>query len=558
VIDLLIRGGTCFDGRGSAPVVADVAITDGTIIEIGKVTDSSRRTLDADGLYVAPGFIDGHTHLDAQIFWDPHGSSLTGQGVTAAVMGNCGFTLAPGDAAQAALVVRSIERAEEMSPEAIARGVPWAWSAFSGYLDALERLPKALHVAAQVGHSAVRVAAMGERAFSEVATDDDLRAMEAAVRDAMNAGSIGFTTSRSSTHSMTDGTPVPSRIATWDEVRRLVLAMAASGRGMFQFAPERPIDAAALDDFRARLVALGFASGRPVSFLVGGQDDQLATLEALLAAGAAAVGQVHVRGYEAVFGFATTMPFDRLPSWRAVRAEPLASQAARLRDPETRGALIAEAEHADAAALVGGGASPFRYEDTTVVDGAAAERSVAEVAASRQTSPVDVMIDLSLETDFAQLFRRPLLPVVDDEVLASMRHPATVIAASDAGAHVARSADSNIPTYLLSHWVRARDALRWEEAIHMLTGVPAAVWGLTGRGALEVGNHADVVVFDPETVGCGVPRIAHDLPDGGPRVTQAATGIRATIVAGEEVVVDGATTDARPGRLLRSGTAAAR
>jgi N-acyl-D-aspartate/D-glutamate deacylase len=553
--DLVVRGGTCFDGRGSAPVVADVAVADGRIVQIGRVTGAARRTLDADGLFVAPGFVDGHTHLDAQVFWDPNGAGLTAQGVTSAVMGNCGFTLAPGSPEQAALVVRSIEHAEEMSPAAIRAGVPWEWTTFPEYLDALDRLPKALHLAAQVGHSAVRVAAMGERAFTDTATDDDLRTMQVMVRAAMEAGSVGFTTSRSSTHTMTDGGPVPSRMATWDEVRSLVLAMAASGRGIFQFAPERPVEPDALSDFRGRLRALALESRRPFTFLVGGQDDQVGTLNEVLAAGGEAVGQVHVRNYQSVFGFATTTPFDRLPSWREPRAEPFAVQAARLRDPELRRRLVAEAENADDAGLVGVGAARHRFDETTVVDGSDPEPSVTAVAAARGVSPVEAMIALTLETDFAQLFRRPLLHVSDDEVLAGLAHPATVVAASDAGAHVARSADSNIPTYLLSHWVRDRGALRWEQAIHMLTGAPARVWGLAGRGVLAVGHHADLVVFDPATVGCGTPSLAHDLPDGGPRITQTATGIRATIVAGEDVVVDGEPTGANPGRLLRAGRA---
>jgi N-acyl-D-aspartate/D-glutamate deacylase len=554
--DLVIRGGTCFDGLGAPPVVADVAVRDGRISEIGRVEAHGSRTIDADGLFVTPGFVDGHTHLDAQIFWDPHGASLTGQGVTSAVMGNCGFTLAPSAASRAGLVVRSIERAEEMSAAAIQRGVPWGWTTFPEYLDAVDALPKALNVAAQVGHSALRVAAMGERAFARPATDDDLQVMEAAIRDAMDAGSVGFTTSRSWTHVMNDGGPVPSRIASWDEVRRLVMAMSTSGHGIFQLAPERPADDDALVDFRTRLIDVALASKRPVTFLVGGQDEQLATLDAARAAGGAAVGQVHVRGYEAVFGFATTLPFDGLPAWQGLRALPLDEQETRLREPEVRKRLVWEAERAERTELLGGGAEPQFFESTTVVDGSDAEPSLAGIAQARGRSPVEVMIDLALATGLGQLFRRPLLRVSDDEVLASLRHPATVVAASDAGAHVSRSADSNIPTYLLSHWVRARGALRWEEAIHMLTGVPAAVWGLVDRGTLRVGAHADLVVFDPATIGCGLPWIAHDLPDGGPRLTQAATGIHATIVNGDEVVVDGVPTSAHPGRLLRRGVAA--
>jgi N-acyl-D-amino-acid deacylase len=550
--DLIIRGGTTFDGLGHDPVTADVAITDGWVVEVGRVDGCARRTLEADGLYVAPGFVDGHTHLDAQIFWDAHGGGLTGQGVTSAVMGNCGFTLAPGSAHQADLVVRSIEEAEEMSPDAIARGVAWTWSGFDGYLDALDGLPKALNVAAQVGHSAVRVAAMGERAFTEVASEDDLADMADAVHIAMAAGAIGFSSSRSTTHTTKAGTPVPSRVASWDEVRRLVLAMADGGTGLFQFAPERPDSQEGLIDFRTRLARLLVESGRPATFNAGGQDEQLATLDAMAAAGARAVGQVHVRGFEAIIGFRVGLPFDRLPGWSELRALPLDAQRERLQDPDLRRRLVAEAEAG------GTGARPASQRSTdvegiTVVDGSPSEPRLADVARSRGTSPVAALLDLALAADLEQLFRLPLLAVPEAEVLASLRHPGTVVAGSDVGAHVTRAMDGNIPTYLLSHWVREREAFTWAEAVHMLTARPAEVWGLVDRGTLLPRSHADVVVFDPVTIGCGPPRVVHTLPDGGPCLAHDATGIHATVVGGEVVFDDGEPTDARPGRLLRGG-----
>jgi N-acyl-D-amino-acid deacylase len=553
--DLIIRGGACFDGSGAEPVTADVAIADGRVVEVGRIPGRSRRSIDADGLYVAPGFIDGHTHLDAQIFWDAHGGGLTGQGVTSAVMGNCGFTLAPGAPEQADLVVRSIEQAEEMSPLAIARGVPWTWSGFDGYLDALDALPKALNVAAQVGHSAVRVATMGERAFTDLATDEDLAHMHAAVRVAMAAGSLGFSSSRSSTHTTKAGTPVPSRIASWEEVRRLVLAMAEGGAGMFQFAPERPGSPEGLADFRVRLGALLVESGRPATFLAGGQDEQLATLDGLREQGAVAVGQAHVRGFEAIIGFRVGLPFDGLPAWSEVRAMPLDAQRDRLCDPEVRRRLVDAAEGADA----GSRPASSRTADIdgiTIVDGSSAEPRLVDVARARGTTPVATLVDLAVASDLEQLFRLPLLAVPDDEVLASLRHPATVVAGSDVGAHVTRAMDGNIPTYLLSHWVRERGAFTWAEAVHMLTARPAQVWGFGDRGTLQVGSHADVVVFDPATVGCGPPRVVDALPDGGPCLAHEATGIHATVVGGQVVMVDGRPTSARPGRLLRHGRSA--
>jgi N-acyl-D-amino-acid deacylase len=554
---LVIRGGAVFDGLGAAPVTADVAIAGGRVVEVGRVARRGRRTIDADGLYVAPGFIDGHTHLDAQVFWDPHGGGLTGQGVTTAVMGNCGFTLAPGAPEQADLVVRSIEQAEEMSPEAIARGVPWTWSGFDGYLDALDALPSALNLAAQVGHSAVRVAAMGERAFTDEATADELVGMADAVRVAMAAGAIGFSSSRSSTHTTTAGTPVPSRVASWEEVRRLVLAMSEGGAGLFQFAPERPDSPEGLTDFRGRLASLLVESGRPATFNAGGQAEQLATLDAMDAAGARAVGQVHVRGFEAIVGFRVGLPFDRLPAWAELRALPFDAQRERLRDPDLRRRLIEAAEAAEAAGSGPrpGSPRPADIGGITVVDGSAREPRLVDVARERATSPVAALVDLAVGSDLEQLFRLPLLAVPEHEVLASLRHPGTVVAGSDVGAHVTRAMDGNIPTYLLSHWVRDRGAFTWAEAVHMLTARPAAVWGLD-RGTLRVGSHADVVVFDPDTVGCGPPRVVHTLPDGGPCLAHEATGVHATVVGGEVVFADGHQSGARPGRLLRHGWSA--
>ena len=280
MFDVVIRGGTVFDGRGSAGTVADVAIADGTVVEVGRVTDRARQTIDAAGRFVAPGFIDGHTHLDAQIFWDPYAGSLTEHGVTSAVMGNCGFTLAPGAPEQADLIIASIERAEDMSREAIQRGVPWRWTTFEQYLDAVEALPKALNVAAQCGHSAVRASVMGERAFTDAAADDEIRAMRQVVARAIAAGALGFSTSRSKAHLTKAGGPVASRIASWDEVSAIVSGMGDLGAGIFQLAPERPAEPDQMADYQARLSALAAASRRPVTFMVGGQREQLDAVDA--------------------------------------------------------------------------------------------------------------------------------------------------------------------------------------------------------------------------------------------------------------------------------------
>jgi N-acyl-D-aspartate/D-glutamate deacylase len=557
MFDVLIRGGTVFDGLGSEGAVADVAVTDGLVAEIGKVTGDARQTIDASGRFVAPGFIDGHTHLDAQIFWDPYGGSLSAHGVTSAVMGNCGFSLAPGTQDQADLIIRSIERAEDMSREAIQRGVPWRWTTFGEYMDAVDALPKALNIAAQCGHSAVRASVMGERAFTDAATDDEVRRMREAVGAAIAAGAMGFSTSRTRAHLTKAGQPVASRVASWDEVSAIVTALGQAAAGIFQLAPERPADPAAMADYRGRLRRLAVDSGRPVTFMVGGQKEQLEAVDGVIASGGTAIGQVHVRGFENIFGFKTTLPFDRLPLWNSVRSAPLGEQRARLLDPGLRARLVTEAESGDYGEAVGAEVRAPRFGEITIIGAAgAAEPSVADVARERGVSPVEVMIEASLRSDFGQLFRQPISETSGEFILAGLRHPNTVVAASDSGAHISQILDSNIPTYFLSHWVRGEGAFSWAAAIHMLTGAPARVWGLDRRGVLEPGAFADVVVFDPSTVGCAAPTVINDLPDGGPRLAQSATGIEATLVNGQVVTSGGRRTGATPGLFLRGGGAA--
>lgn len=549
MLDLVIRGGTVFDGTGAEGIAADVAISEGMIVDVGEVTEGAAREIDASGHFVTPGFIDGHTHLDAQIFWDPYAGSLTDHGVTSAVMGNCGFTLAPGTEDDADLILRSIERAEDMSRNAIEKGVPWTWSSFPQFVEAVKRLPKALNIAVQIGHSALRASVMGERAFGEVATDAEVAEMCREVEEALAAGATGFSTSRSRAHLTKAGDPVASRSATWDEVEALVMAASSTRSGLFQLAPERPEDPAAVADFQRRLGDLAVRSGLPVTFMVGGQDEQLGTVRHVRRSGGTAIGQVHVRGFENVFGFKTHLPFDSLPLWKSVRAGSEEEQGRRLRDPEVRRGLVQEARDGRYGEGVGAEIRAPHYEGISVI-GPNGDSSIVEMAAARRVSPVELMIDLTLETDFEQLFRQPISETSDEFVLAALNHPHTVVAASDSGAHISQILDSNIPTYFLAHWVRDQGAFSWARGINMLTGVPASVWGFHDRGSLRVGSVADIVVFDPEMIDGGVPRVVNDLPDGTARLDQPAVGIRAMIVNGSLVRFEGEATGAVPGRFL--------
>jgi N-acyl-D-aspartate/D-glutamate deacylase len=557
--DLVIRGGVVHDGTGAPGRHADVAVDGGTITEVGKVGARGRDEIDADGCVVTPGFVDAHTHMDAQVFWDPLGSSSCWHGVTTAVMGNCGFTLAPARADRRDLVVRNLERAEDIAPEALAAGIDWSWETFAEYLDAVDRLPKAINVAAYVGHSALRTWAMGERAFDGPAGEDDIALMTRELTRALDAGAIGFTTSRSRNHETSDDRPVASRLAGWDEVCRLVTVLAGAPGAVFELAVEPAFgdpDEAVRAEAAARLQALAASTRVPTTFGVAAPNPQTRTLLDLLdsaaAAGARMFGQSHCRGISVVMSFGTHLPFDALPAWQRFRTRPLDAQLAGLRDAATRRELRDAAVHGVYESGIGAEVPPPDYERMRVVrDAVRPDPTVAELAARRRAHPVDVVLDLAVESGLAQMFAQPLTPLEPDDLLAIMRHPRTVMTFSDSGAHVSQICDASIQTYLLAYWVREREAFPLGEAVRMITSVPADAWGLHDRGRLAPGKRADVNVFDPRTVAPLLPELVHDLPAGAPRLRQRATGVRATVVGGVPTFRDGEHTGAFAGQLIR-------
>jgi N-acyl-D-aspartate/D-glutamate deacylase len=564
--DLVIKNGTVVDGTGLPRYRADVGVRHGRIVTIGRIRERAREVIDAEGQVVAPGFIDGHTHMDAQIFWDPLGTSSCWHGITSVVMGNCGFTLAPCAKENKHLVVRNLQRAEDIPPAAMEAGIEWRWTTYPEFLDCLESLPKGINYAGYVGHSAIRTYVMGERAFEQAASEDDLKAMEREVRDAIRAGAIGFTTSRSPAHETPDGRYVASRTATWDEVRRLVGVMGELNAGLFEIAGEgvdRAPNDPGLRDYHVRLRDLAVESGRPVTFGVFSRRDvpdvwrkYLALLDETAGAGGRMFAQVHSRSLSALLSFKTQTPFDHLPVWKDVRALPLAEQRRQLRDPEMRRRLIAASGERDGRRPLGTEAKLADYDRLLVFDTVEGpHRTVAEVARERGQHPAETMIDLALAKDLDFFFLQPVANEDQDYALELMRHPRAVVTFSDSGAHVTQLMDSSLQTHLLYHWVRRKQAFTLEQAVRMLTLVPATLWGFADRGLVREGMAADFVVFDPETIAAEMPEVVDDLPAGARRLVQKTRGIAATIVNGEVLLRDGKHTGAFPGRLLRGPAA---
>jgi N-acyl-D-amino-acid deacylase len=557
--DLVIRNGTVIDGSGRPRVRADVGVRDGRIATIGRIDERGADEVDAEGHFVTPGFIDGHTHLDVQFSWDPLGTCSSWHGVTSVVMGNCGFTVAPMRGADRHLALRSLERAEDIAGEVIAAGVDWTWETYGQYLDAIEARPLGLNVAGFVGHSAVRPYVMGEAAFERAATDDEIASMRKVVEASLRAGAIGFSTSRSPNHRTTTDQPVASGVAEWREVQALAGVMRDLGGGIFQLAQEQYDDPERNDEYRERLTQLGVDTGRPVLFVAGApaNDDAkvretLGWIESSNQRGARLTGCVHTREFISVMGFRVGLPFDALPLWAELRRRPLAEQRAVLSDPVTRAPYVEEASAGTYRKGIGAEIRPPKWELLRVLhDPDGPWQTVAELAAQRGTTPVDVMIDESLARDFDLYFAQPFANLNLDAVRTFLEHPNTVIGIADTGAHVSQLLDSSITTHLLSYWVRTKGAFTWEQAVRMLTFDPATTWGLRERGLLREGMVADLTVFDPERVNQRLPETAYDQPGGVRRLVQKADGYLATVVGGQVLLRDGVHTGALPGRVLR-------
>jgi N-acyl-D-amino-acid deacylase len=571
-LDLLIKNGTVIDGSGMPRYRADVGVKGGRIVEIGRIREPAEKVIDADGQVVSPGFIDGHTHMDAQVAWDPLGSCSCWHGVTSVVMGNCGFALAPCKPEDREWFARCLTAVEDIPTEAMMEGIDWTWETFPEYLANVERLPKGLNYGMYIGHSALRMYAMGpRRGLEEKASEDDLRAMEHAVAEALRAGALGFSTSRATTHVTPDDTPVASRIGDWSEIERLVGQMGKLNSGIFQIGPDisgGEAQRACLEQLRK----IATDSGRPIMFgmLATKQgidpnpwDFQTRFMDETVALGGRMYGQATTRSINAVFSLKSYLPFDVLPAWKAVRALPLAEQKARLRDPEVRARLIAEEATMKPRerTLQGGGAATTdprkpNYDNLfPMLSVDWDDPSVGELSRRHNKHPVEVILDLALEND-NRMFVQPIVNEQPADVLNLLKHPRTLATFSDSGAHVCQEMGSSLQTHLLSYWVRNKQQFTLEEAVRMLTFDNASAWELPDRGLIRTGYAADLVVFDEAGVKPQLPTVETDLPGGARRLVQKADGIMATIVNGTVAIENGQATGNSGGQVLKGRLAA--
>ena len=559
--DLVVKNGMIVDGSGGARYRGDVGVKDGKITKIGMIRgEAAEDTIDAEGHIVTPGFVDGHTHMDAQVFWDPLGSCSCYHGVTTTVMGNCGFTLAPCRESEADFVFRNLERAEDISRSAMLEGINWDWETYPEYMDAVDKMPKGINYAGYIGHSALRTYVMGERAFEEEANESDMEQMKSAVQEAVRAGAMGFSTSRSPSHLTSDDRFVASRIGSDEEVRDLVMAMGETGAGIFQLAMERGEMQKMMGVYRS-LADLSKKSGRPVTFGSLSRKKYPGQWKALYdiieeenQLGARIWTQVHSREINSILSFQTATPFDSWDIWKDFRKLPLNEQLGKLKsDASLKQKLIDIADRPyDGPEIVGAEARPPEWDMFYHMDKIRLPHpSIAQIGKERGITPAAAMIEVAIEDDLKAFFRQPLANENQDDALALMKHRRSNVTFSDSGAHVSQIMDSSLQTHLLSHWVREREALTLEEAVRMITYDTATNWGFHDRGLLREGMTADITVFDADKVEPCMPTVENDLPSGSKRLKQYADGMLATVVAGQTVLKEKKHTGALPGQLLR-------
>ncbi len=572
--DLIIRNGTLVDGTGAPPRSADIAVEEGRIREVvapGTLTDAAE-VIDASGLLVTPGFVDVHTHYDGQATWDPVLAPSAWHGVTSVVMGNCGVGFAPVRPDRRRWLIELMEGVEDIPGSALSEGIRWAWESFPEYLDALAGFPRAVEVAAQVPHGAVRAYVMGERgARNEVATAEDVRAMARIVREGVEAGALAFSTNRLPLHTSIHGEPVPGTFASEDELLALMQGLVEAGSGLLESVPAgamgEDLDAPLREVELYRRLSL--ETGKAITFsLAQIQNDPdhwrgvLEKTEEANAEGAKLTPQVSGRPAGLLLSWETFNPFMLRPSYAAIAQLPLVERIVQLRDPATREKILAERD-ADGASMA---MMRNSYDTTFALDrGPVFEPDPDDSIAARANREgrdadevvYDDMCDLVVDAEnpgFLHVFFSGYKHGSLDDIGEMMRHPSTVVGLADGGAHCSMICDASMPTFMLSHWVRDRsrgERLRVEDAVKMLSNDPAELYGLNDRGRVAVGLRADLNVIDLDGLKLETPQIVRDLPTEAPRVVQRGEGYRATLVAGQVTFRDGEHTGATPGGLIR-------
>ena len=568
--DLVIRGGTIVDGSGATRRVGDVAIDGDRITSVGDTAGAARREIDARGLLVTPGWVDIHTHYDGQATWDPYLTPSCWHGVTTVVMGNCGVGFAPAKPDQHAWLIGLMEGVEDIPGTALAEGLRWSWESFPEYLDALETMPRALDIAAQVPHGAVRAYVMGERgAKNEPATAADIAAMAVIVREGIEAGAVGFTTSRTMLHRAVDGEPVPGTYAAEDELLGIGRVLGELGRGVFELASDLMPEGNEL----AWMERFSAETGRPITFACLQNDIDpsqwrrlLDAAERAAAAGARVTPQIAARPTSLLLGLQTTAhPFIAHAGYREIAHLPLDERVRRLRDPAVRRRILDEQvqfESAIAAFVATAFHKLFPLGDPPDYE-PSPESSIAAIARRAGKRAEEVAYDLLLERDGRALLYLPLLNYSgsDFEVIREMlEHPLAVIGLADGGAHCGLICDASTPTFLLTHWVRDRrrgERLPLEFIVNRQTRQTALLYDLHDRGLLAPGMKADVNVIDLDALSLAPPEMVFDLPAHGRRLIQKAKGYRMTVKSGQVVFEDGEATGALPGKVIRGPQRAA-
>ena len=568
--DLVIRAGRIVDGSGAAAVHGDLAIDGDRITQVGGKAGPGHREIAADGLLVTPGFVDVHTHYDGQATWDPYLTPSGWHGVTTLVMGNCGVGFAPARPDRHEWLIQLMEGVEDIPGSALAEGIKWGWESFPEYLDALEKLPRAVDIGTQVPHGAVRGYVMGDRgAANHKATAADITAMAAIVEQALRAGALGFTSSRTMLHRAKDGRPVPGTFAGHDELMGIGRACARAGHGVFEIASDFAIGGmhGRFHEDIAWMRDLSKETGLPVSFILaqashnpGEWREILQWMEAAVTEGANLRAQVAVRPAGMLLSFDNPMhPFKGHPSYLKVAELPFAERMRVLSEPAMRAQLCAEQSsltgkfdsqfvtHFENMYPLG---DPPDYEPTT-------DKSIASIAAREQRAPQAVLLDAMLAAGGRDFIYYPIINYADssfEPIREMLLHPQALLSLSDGGAHCGVICDASSPTYMLTHWVRDRvrgPRLPLEAAVRLQTRATAEAYGLQDRGLLAVGMRADVNVIDFERLHLHAPQAVHDLPAAGRRLVQRVDGYRATVVGGEITYADGVPSGALPGKLIR-------